>query len=220
VRDNDPTNTLYVQDIEADSDSASIEVVFGVGAIEKVKMANIGYRGLTRQDLLDDVVQTATRLDSVFVVRDTLPQVLRSSVRIIPVYKYLRGAGYLDDHGELIRKEELDDRLIKIAGDTDRLLPPSGWYRKRASKVLDGIDDWQDLIMNRSVQDVLFYGTMLRPENVNPEDVLLFLRTHQEALMASNALLKTQYNKLVCLYDLLAFRYRSSLSKVSSSSAV
>jgi hypothetical protein len=47
VRTNDPTGRLYVQDLTADVDANSVDVVFGVGAIEKLTASYIGRAGTT-----------------------------------------------------------------------------------------------------------------------------------------------------------------------------
>jgi hypothetical protein len=84
--------------------------VFGVGTIAQLRTNR--YRGLRRIELLRDLVQSDAGLDPAAVLEGALPSILRYSC-YTPGFKYLRGAGNLNNGGELRRdaRTVLDDRL-------------------------------------------------------------------------------------------------------------
>jgi hypothetical protein len=73
------------------------DVVFGVRTIAQLRTNR--YRGLRRIDLLRDLVQSDAGLDPAAVLEGALPSILRYS-RYTPAFKYLRGAGILNNGGE------------------------------------------------------------------------------------------------------------------------
>lgn len=125
VKSNDPQDRLFVQDIDAETDLTSIEVVFGVGVMAdptpsagegavvaaaasgrtevagSPTVALIGYRSVKRLDLADDVLAGGRSYDPREIVNRTLPELLRGAT-YVPIYKYLREGEYLDDSGKLV----------------------------------------------------------------------------------------------------------------------
>lgn len=88
VQKNDPNGRLMaVSDIESDKDAANLDVVFGVGA----KMTAVGIVGLTRWDIVDDVLESPDRaLPPDLMVSKALPR--QASTTYVPIFKYLSGA--------------------------------------------------------------------------------------------------------------------------------
>ncbi|GGV52412.1 hypothetical protein GCM10010245_82520 [Streptomyces spectabilis] len=87
-------SALAVADIDS-ADAAGLRVVFGVGRFDPSDVASLGYRSLTRTDLVHDVLGTGPKpLDASLVLASTLPQMLRTT-RYVPVWTYLQGAGRL-----------------------------------------------------------------------------------------------------------------------------
>lgn len=91
VKSNDPDGRLVaVTDIDDDGDN--LDVIFGVGA----KITAVGVVGLTRWDLMDEVLANPDRdLPCDLVVSKALPKVTGNAY--VPVFKYLVGAGLWKD---------------------------------------------------------------------------------------------------------------------------
>jgi hypothetical protein len=89
VRSNDPNGRLVaMSDIDSDKDAENLDVVFGVAA----KMTAVGLVGLTRWDIVDDVLESPDRaLPCDLMVSKALPK--QASPTYVPTFKYIVGAG-------------------------------------------------------------------------------------------------------------------------------
>jgi hypothetical protein len=99
VLTDDPLHRLVVVDIDDATQDRDVDIVFGVGV--RAKFGGQGYVGLTRDDLIDDVLGDRNSYDAEEIVERTLPHIL-SFPGNVPVYKYLRAAGALDENAEII----------------------------------------------------------------------------------------------------------------------
>ncbi|MFT4261879.1 MAG: SIR2 family protein [Nocardioides sp.] len=108
VKSNDPDGRLVaVSAIEDDRDT--LDVVFGVGA----KMTAVGVVGLTRWDLMDEVLQSPDRnLPCDLVVGKALGK--HAITTYVPVFKFLVGAGLWKD-GKWIPKVTVNAAARKRA---------------------------------------------------------------------------------------------------------
>lgn len=106
VRTNDPSGRLYVQDLAADVDANEVDVVFGVGAIERLTAS---YVGKSRDDLISDVLGEGD-LDPTRVIEELVPTLRRDMH--VPIYKYLRTGGFLDEDGRLRSDAHVHDRIV------------------------------------------------------------------------------------------------------------
>lgn len=103
VRDNDPKRRLFVLDFDADA--TDVDVVLGVGAIQKLVTS---YKGLGRKDILIDAVSNGDELDPARVVGEVLSSIPTN--QHVPIYKYLRGADLLTADGELGKGAKVDEK--------------------------------------------------------------------------------------------------------------
>lgn len=198
VLSGDPHEQIFVKDLEADSDPSKIDVVFGIGAISAIREK--GYRGLSRDDLVRDVVQNDQSLNADAVVLQTLPNIFRSGTRYVPLFKYLRAA--LEADKNILTK--LDQRVATAAQrDHDSFLPPLQ-YRKKGKLLAEDVASFQELAERCSRFDVLMYAPLLPKDKLQADAVREFLRTNIDLLQSSSSIHQTQYIKLVCLYDWLA----------------
>lgn len=205
VRTNDPKGRLYVQDLTADIDASEVDVVFGVGAIEKLTTS---YKGKGRDDLIEDVLADGD-LDPERVLAEVVPPFRRDMH--VPTYKYLRQAGQLEDDGSLKNGAELDERIVRrVEAGTDPLRPPSG-YVARAEAAAETAGDFTTLAANHDPDDVLMYVAMLPHDAIDPEELRQFLIKHRESeYEKGHALRASQWIKGVCLYDWLKYGPRRS----------
>jgi hypothetical protein len=200
VLSDDPGHQLFVANIEDDTSLADIDVVFGVGV--QAQMGKQGYKGLDRWDLMWDIVDGAGGLAPEEVVRSALPEILRFNGNV-PVFKYLRGMGALDDAGNVQESSLVSDKVIQMAAKIRGGLPASAHHQRKAPAFLKNIDSFKQLEQEYGIDGVVNYATLLPPEKVDPGDLLSFLRNHRSAI--DNSWIKTQYQKLICFYDWLVY---------------
>jgi hypothetical protein len=205
VLEKEPVATLYAQDLEADTDLTDAEVVIGVGIADRIHKR--GYRALDRLDLVDDVLNNDGNFDPKSIVRDALPELLKS-MDYVPLYKYLRGAGYLSEDGRLRREEELDSRVIARSKRIRQWLVPPKNYLKTADTVLGSVHGFDELRERGGISHVLYYGLLLPDEDMNTTELLTFLKDQRGRLNRYSSPYKSQYFKLVCLYDWLLYSGR------------
>jgi SIR2-like domain len=199
VRTNDPKEKLYVQDLEPDADAAEVEVVLGVGAIEK-QLAR-SYKGLNRDDLAEDVVTGGTGLDPRRVLTEVLPFIQRNVH--CPVFKYLREAGLLEDDGTLKDKKSVHERVAyRVDHYADHFRIPSG-YEQRAKAAVEAAGDFKGLVANCKAIEVLMFAIRLPDDKQDPAALKRFLERNREPESGDATWHVTQWNRGVCLYDWL-----------------
>lgn len=176
VKANDPYGRLVnVSDI--DDQDADLDIVFGVGA----KMTYKGLTGLSRWDVVDDLLGTPDRdLPPDQMVRQIIPTTFQLAW-YIPCFKYLRKLNLLADDGHLLadadvpepirkRVQNVNDKLASLKLESDRpvseLLATPGnddylfkepWRIPTMTTDLKGI--LQLLVSNRSYRQYQWWST-------------------------------------------------------------
>lgn len=204
VQTNDPKQKLFVQDLDADVDANNVDVVLGVGAIDK--QLEQSYKGLGRSDLAEDVLKDDRNFDALRVVTEVLPTISRNTH--VPVFKYLREAGLLEDDGELRSEMVIDPRVtarVESFGDHFRI--PSG-YEKRAAVAINQAGDFAGLTANCDPRDVLIYAGALDRDKQDPAALRRFLLDHRRPESGDETFFRTQWYRGVCLYDWLQYSKR------------
>ncbi len=195
VLERDPKDRLHVQALDPGQDPREVDVVFGIGAIERLT----AYAGLTRDDLIKDVLDGGARFNAVRVVQEALPAILTHPGNV-PIYKYLRAANLLDDDGSLSDPSSVDPKVRKHAESrVERLGVPTSqkaWVAKsiRAHPTLD------ELRAAMKAHEVLYTIPGLADETVSADDLQAFLAKH-----AAGTSHESQWRKMVCLYDWLRY---------------
>lgn len=202
VHTNDPNGRLYVQDLESQADIDGSDVVIGVG-LHQV-LAHHGYVGLTRRDLLEDIVRPASVFNALRIVGEALPPILRLPGNV-PVFRYLSEAGYLDERGN-ISDGAVIDRILEARArrGLEPLLPPSQ-ARPRAERLLDSVDGRiQRLFEELPLADALLSAPMVDAANLDLEVLRVLLEQTSDSF-TSEPPLPTLWAKLVCFYDYMKF---------------
>jgi hypothetical protein len=201
VRDQKPNGKLYVADFDPDVDLSDVEIVLGVGAIQKIVES---YRGRTRIDLLDDVVAEGD-LVSRRVLDEVLPGIPPSYSA--PIYKYLRLGGYLTPDGQLSGADDVNEKVIdRYNRGTDPFQPPRG-YQARADLAVSDLESFTQLVESYDPGDVVMYVARLPEEKQEPAALREYLMAHRRDLhVEGHSLDRTQWAKAVLLYDWLAYR--------------
>lgn len=200
VLSDDPHSRLYVADIDDDSLDDDIEVVFGVGV--SAQLGQTGYVGLGRWDIIDDVVSGGAALDANVVVKQVLPRLCHNAN--IPVYKYLRTAGLLDEEGNIPDSANVDPKVRRMAAKSADGISTGLTYERAAGRVLEGVSGVADLLEKKGTKEVLNYTVYLSPERVSVDELRAFLVAERDA-RESSAWNSTQYVKLACFLDWLVY---------------
>lgn len=201
VRDNDPAERLGVVDIDDNTLVRDLDVVFGVGAI--AALGQQGYVGLSRLDLLCDLLHDDRKWDPDRVVKQSLPQQL-SRAGNFPYMKYLKAGGFLDAAGALIRESELDPRFVaRIRLGTAPFLPTPS-QRKHADARAAVAGDFATLAKDPNVADVLTCLGALPFDQVPVDDLRAYLITVESGQVHGDKV-TTGFAKAVCLLDALEY---------------
>lgn len=196
ISSNNPHEQLAVLDI--DDDVSNVDVVFGVGAAER--LGGSGYVGLSRLQLLDDIVDEGASFDAHRIVHDTLPTLLRGP-GFVPVFKYLRQTGYLDENGAIRSDVEVDQKIRNVARKNTESMASSEYWSKQAPQRLVGISGIADLRQKRGANAVFNLGACLDAALIDTGELRAFLKQSRNDL--DSAFDRTQWGKLACLLDRL-----------------
>jgi hypothetical protein len=198
VLTNDPAARLFTQDIDADKSLTNVDVVFGVGVQDR--LSSVGYVGINRRDVLLDAIATASTYDAERMVTEALPVLIRRHPTAqIPIYRYLRGAGYLNDDGSLVNADSVDPLVAeRVSQGLSRLVAPEG-IRARCERVLsEAGGTLAGLVAKEDLGDILSAATLLPHEEVDVEELRTFLDDHADAIDSTAA---SAWSRLVCVYD-------------------
>lgn len=203
VIDNDKQTKLYVQNIDSDTKNIEdLEVVFGVGAINKI--AGAGYKRIGRKELIENLIK-GKQLESIKIINNTLPESLKN-IKYIPFFKYLRECGYLNSSKELIGIE--NDRIIKHFHDSKSInfyYPTSASYRRKKESIENEIRNLNELIEKYDWKVFLQTFAYVNKSYYNSSDLLKIINQNYSVLDGNNSTEKNAFYKLICFYDWLKY---------------
>ena len=210
--DSDNKKKLYVIDIDKADEHNQLEVVFGVGAIQQI--SNKGYEGMTRMDLLHDLLEERN-YNAEAVIHKLLPKLLVSSL-YTPVFKYLRKAGYLDNNGELLpdESERLPEIVKKVVSSTrDSFKHSATTYGNKYSSLFHpnlynkSPSESLAFLSRQRVRDVIYCMPFCPDEILDLSWMYNFLVENKAYMVIENPNDRSAYGKFASLYDFL--RYKS-----------
>ena len=215
ISTNKPTDKCKVYlDIEDTERLPDVEFVAGVGVISKI--GSRGWTGIVREELLYDLVFEDRRCDPKKIATEVLPNLISGNA-IVPLFKYLKKAGYLTEDGKL-HKGNLHVKVIQRA-----LKVNSAFFRasKAYEKHRDEVRKYATIAELREVYDtyhLMFYILLLDINQINPHELHQFLKDVWNEFEAEDAPLsnyRSFYRKLICLYDWLVYCHHDNLEVIT-----
>lgn len=188
VKANDPDGRLVrVSDI--DDTSEDLDVVFGVGA----KMTALGVVGLSRWDLIDDVLESPARDPAPDVVVSKV--VTRGSITtFIPCFKYLSRLGVMDENGRILDSADVPDRVKK------RAIRVKNYFKPKVQRDKKSIED----LIEEHGEDWIFNHSGSIAEYTADLDGIRNLLISERA-RRTDGWWGTQYAKVAVAYDWMKY---------------
>jgi hypothetical protein len=201
ARTSEPSGTVVVSDLESDTDLTQVDVVIGVGVTKRLQ--DKGITGLTRRDLIFDILDPRIELAHYEqIVVDVLPALANQRTHT-PIYQWLRGAGLLEANGDLVS----DPRISTGIRARSRLgigpLRPSGYFGARARRLVVANPSLSNLTSNLAVADALLAIPFLEPESVNADELRDYLVANQSLFSEGTVDQATRWTKCVFFYDFI-----------------
>lgn len=199
---------LYVQDIDEDTDFSNLEVVFGVGAISEIK--DVGYSGIERIDLFEDLIYDNKHFDNRQIVEKTLPKIL-SGATFVPIFKYLRKAELIDQEGSLLESNaNISDKLKQLFSDIRSqglsfFEPKQDIYLKKKPLFESEERDIVAYSEDTGQAEALKYFSFFNELQDTSDNLREFADINFTLIESENTFTKGQFQKLICLYDYLKF---------------
>jgi hypothetical protein len=196
VLENDPDERMYVAELEKESDTSRIQIVYGVGVAQKV--GRLGYDTIRIEHILKDILFDEYGFDPMGLLTYTLPTLLKLS-RYVPVFKYALRAGLLPDNEGI---KSLPPGVQQSLKATPKTFSPHNQYAARKAEVRVKSCGVAELANLYEPKQCVVYIHFIDPKLIKLQELLAFLRDHFDDLTKARS---TDLRKLVCLYDLLLY---------------
>lgn len=197
IKTNQPTNNIYVGNLEDVTDENRIEFVVGVGVAKNALSAQ-GYIGITVKDLVEDVIFENKGYDPHLLVEKVFPTLAKGN-SYVPMCKYFKELGYFSK-GNILNAAGL--AAVKKGGFKfrtdmpDCFMPPKSYNNKKQQ--VSSLKDLNTLIDNNDIEHAIIYIPFLDRKDVDLKILQQFLgNVYKNHGMISNS----NFRKLVCLYD-------------------
>lgn len=205
IESENPTEEIYVRDIESldDEDLAKqLEVVVGVGIRDE--LGALGFVGINREHLLDDLIEPDPKLGGEKAAREVLDTVIPpiQLPSYVPVFKYLARAGFLDETGRLKADAPVHERVRDRVDRYEDRLKPYTAAGSRPKRLAEAHPTVAALSSNAQPHETLEALMCLDRSTIDREELLSFLvkqRRDHPAEMSSHLA------RAICLYDYVAF---------------
>lgn len=203
VASNEKVSKIYVQNIEdSTQDIKELEVVFGVGAINKV--AGAGYKRIGRIELIEDLIYDNRSLDNDKTVKDTLVEILKNT-KHTPFFKYIVNSNFYKD-GVI---EKIDDHRVLDhfgkAATIEFYAPTSPTYTRRKTEINAMNLAPVQFIQKHSLNYFLKVFCYIKEDLLTSEELLEIIKENMDILNSSDASAKSYFYKLICFYDWIRY---------------
>lgn len=203
VQSQDPEQRMYVQDLDEDADLSRLEVVFGVGILDK--LGQQGYTSVERLDIFEDVIRDNKNYDAKQVVEHVLPNLVKGNAQV-PVFKYLRKVGALDADGNVLDLAVDEDIRARVRKASENCRLQKGHVmRSLKQDIIENDFGLAQIEEKYGPERVLEGFQCLSDDKLVKEDLRSFLDRHFSLASAESSLVRSRFAKLVCSLDCLEY---------------
>lgn len=114
VKSANPENKIAVVDFDSIDDPSSVEIIFGLGVLNK--FGEQGYSAISLEDLFEDLVMENKRYNPQKLLEITFPS-FPTATKFTPIYKYLRAAGITSIEEYIASGLQIEKLMKKKASD-------------------------------------------------------------------------------------------------------
>jgi len=200
VKTNNPVKTMLIGDLENINEDDDVQFVIGVGVANQY--SEQGYIGISNDNIFEDIVFDNRSWDSEIVIKDVLPKLFKGNI-YLPLYKYLRQSGELDDNGQLFETDRFGAKVIAaVKNNNVKVYYPKGiTYLRRLTEVRDSCRSINNVIEKYGTKHAFYFIPFLKQENINLDELLSFLKDNY----SDETKKSTDLKKMVCFYDYLKY---------------
>ena len=201
VKSSNPTNKIFVKDIDSISEDTKFEYAIGVGVATQL-MAKQGYKPLETIDIIEDILYDNKNFDSMELIENTFPKMSKLN-GFFPCFKYFRSGNLLNKNGSLNPAG-----IAKLKGKVfmKKNIPtcflPAGSYIKKQTEIRRNHKDVSSIDKAFDKVHSLNFIPLLELKNIDISQLLKFLIACFNDSTLNNS---TPFRKLVCLYDYLKY---------------
>ena len=201
VMTTDTSSKIYVQNIDSREDVKNLDVVLGIGAINRVVKA--GYRRYERKDLIEDILIKDKSLNNNDIVNVTLPALLKGT-KYLPFFKYIINSDYYNEQN---LNNKVDERITKhyTLASKDDFYKPIGKYDIRKKKDIESYDKSMTEFIDEFGLEYIKYIPYLKASKINSIELFEILNKHISVLEGNNDNLKNIFYKIICYYDYIRY---------------
>src|SRR5690606_28070986 len=159
-----------------------------------------GYIGISNNDIFRDIVFEDSNWDSGKVITDVIPKLFKGNI-YLPLYKYLRENGDLDDRGKLFSSDQYNEKVRDaISNNSIKAYYPKGpTYIRKKDLVNSSITSLDELMETYDFKHVLLYIPFMQHRYLDLEKLKQFLKKNYTVELVKN----TDFRKAICYYDYL-----------------
>ena len=211
---NDPKGKLYVKEPDAlGGTDGQQEFVVGFGAINKFKksegLSKQGMIGLTRDDVVRDVIFNNGGYKPLSIVTDVFPHILKGQTHV-PIYKYLHEAGLINGAGEIDISQLCEKAITRINAGLEQF-KSNGNEARRAEGIPETQEGVEQLYQTYDFNLFLRMVVFISPEIIELATLEKILKTHADDNFESPE--KSLFVKVVCVYDLIKYSNKIKIAK-------
>lgn len=190
-----PEKQIYAIEAKDIDNNKDVEFVCGFGAIRKY-MSNVGYIGLTANEIYKDAVSDENTYDSEKVLLEVLPRLRKRSIKYLPCYKYLNQLGIVSC--DTLRNNSYGINLDLC--DVSDFQKYSFFTDEEKEKSLQQIElDYKEKQRWRAFALIPYIDY----EKIDLTELQGFILRNLDFLLSAqiSGAKKTYFRKLVCFYD-------------------